>query len=68
MTSGERMVWAIEFASSMQNAAGFEPAPGHRMEAAGRATELVLELRQLRDAELHPDVRAMVDDMIGVPR
>lgn len=65
MTSGERAVWAAEFVSSMAQSAGLEPAPGHRMEAAGRATELVIEMRQLKDDALHPDVRAMVDDMLS---
>jgi len=66
VTSGERMVWAAEFAASMARALpGVNNAKGHRMEAAARATELVVDLRALRGDDLQPDVRAMLDDMLG---
>lgn len=66
MTSGERMVWAAEFVRSL----GFEPANNETIRrSAISAYSAVNYMRAARtDQQLHSDVRAMLDDMLGVPR
>lgn len=68
MTSGERMVWAEVFARRLEASTTAEPAPAAR--AACRAVQLMraLGVEGAWKRALNDDERAMLDEMIGVPR
>jgi hypothetical protein len=61
VTSGERAVWASEFVRAR--------AMGKtRLVALFMARAAVLDLQAARAEVRHPDDRAMLEDMLGVPR
>lgn len=61
MTSGERMVWAAEFVRRLAN--------DERVGSAAFGARCAVDcMRRAADAHLDDDARAMLDDMIGVPR
>lgn len=73
MTSGERMVWAIEFARQL--AIGARHTERGALNAACSATSAVHALRETRDAaarrgsrDVPDEVLEMLEDMLGVPR
>lgn len=61
MTEGERMVWAAEFVRRL----GLGESAA---KAATSARFSVTLLRRASTLQIDDDVRAMVDDMIGVER
>lgn len=61
MTRGQQAVWAAVYARHL--AAGLGPVP-----AAYHAVKAVQSLQEIDRRKLDDDARAMLEDILGVPR